>query len=208
MASISNAGSPDQEWLGGASPDAPTAEAEFGDGGIWIGRHDFDDDLLVFDPEAADAGAANLAFYSLSQLRRRTFPRATALEKIQQVTDAAEVAEASALYERRAELEAEREQDRNDALARSMEQQREGILERHKGFVERAGVTYEGVRDRDPNGKTGRRTKCSACGIALDDFVGAECAACSGVLCSCGACACGGRAKGRKGETGKGDVTT
>ncbi|HEX2191088.1 MAG TPA: hypothetical protein VHG51_19425 [Longimicrobiaceae bacterium] len=180
-----------EAWIGN--------EADGGDGfnggRMWIGRHTADGDTLVFDPEVSDPTAANVALFSLSQLRTKVFPRATVAAKIEQVTDGAELARIEEEYRRWPELREERERERAASREEAAQRQRDAAVERHREFLEERGIAYEGVHDtatgKRPGTSRRRRTKCHACGIALDDFAAAECMVCAGVLCSCGACGCG-----------------
>lgn len=177
-------------WLG---RDAAVADR----GGLWVGKHSGDDDLLVFDPAEGDAEGETISFYSLAKHRRRSFPRGVVEERIQRVTDEKSAARALEDYARRTTLQAERDGAREADRTAHAEQQRESVIEAHRRWVESHGITYEGVERTDGHRKSGRRTKCGACGIALDDFAHAACSVCGGVLCSCGACACGAPGRGR-----------
>ncbi len=158
---------------------------------LWVGRHSVDGDLLVLDPAADDPNGAFLSFYSLTQYRRRTFPRAVALEKIQPLDDELGIARAEKEYLRRDVLEAEHGARLESADEERAQRQKEAVIAAHRRHMEANGLDYQGVVDTAVEGKKGRRTRCHACGIALDDFVGTCCGACHGVLCSCGACGCG-----------------
>jgi hypothetical protein len=195
-------------WLGQNDGDSTPAmvggEAEvqknerheaFGGGKLWIGRHTADQDTLVFDPTREDASAQVLALYSLTQHRLRSFPRATVLQRIEVLTDELAHARAKRVYARRTTLRAAHEQARLVSRTEGMKRQRDGVLALHRRYVEALGLTYHEVRDTPADHKAGRRTKCHACGIGLDDFANAVCGICSGVLCSCGACACGNQAR-------------
>lgn len=185
----------------GASPAWLGAEGGSGDllggGEMWVAHHAGDDDLLVFDPAEAGSRTDVVSFYSLAKHRRRTFPRAMIGSQITPVTDEASSARALEDYARRAELEAELVGEREADRSAQAEQLRESVIEAHQRYLEGLGVDYVGVERTDGNRKAGRRTKCPACGIALDDFAHAVCAACGGVLCSCGACSCGVVPRGR-----------
>jgi hypothetical protein len=163
----------------------------FGGGELWIGQHEADEDILIFDPAEADPHASVLSLYSLTQHRMRRFPRLTVLERIHRVSGKPARARAKKEYAQRAKLKASYEQVRSGEAVRSRDRQRDGVLAAHRRFIESTGLTYEGVRDTGPDSRRGRRTKCHLCGIALDDFASAVCGICSGVLCSCGACGCG-----------------
>lgn len=184
---------PGPAWLGG---DGRSSEPLGGDE-MWVAYHAADDDLLVYDP--AESGSRNdvVSFYSLAKHRRRSFPRAMVGTRITPVTDESSSARALEDYARRAELEAERDGEREADRTAHAEQQRESVIEAHQRYMEGLGIAYEGVERTDGNRKSGRRTKCPACAIALDDFAHAVCAVCNGVLCSCGACACGATSRGR-----------
>lgn len=192
MDQLNESGGATPAWLGQES-----STDSIGEGGIWVAQHAGDDDLLVFDPAEADSRPDVISFYSLAKHRRRSFPRAMVGSKITPVTD--EVSNARALkdYARRAALQAERDGAREADRTAHAEQQREAVIEAHQRYVESLGITYEGVERTDGNRKSGRRTKCASCGIALDDFAHAACTVCGGVLCSCGACACGAPVRGR-----------
>jgi hypothetical protein len=164
---------------------------------MWVGRHSGDDDLLIFDPREEDPGGENISFYSLAKHRRRSFPRSFVESKIVRVTDESSAARALEDYARRSQLEAERDDAREADRSAQAEQLREAAITTHRRWVESQGLPYEGVERTDGNRKAGRRTKCVACGIALDDFAHAFCLSCNSVLCSCGACACGAVGRGR-----------
>lgn len=179
-------------WLGADGSADP-----LGAGEMWVGHHEADDDVLVYDPAEAGSRSDVVSFYSLAKHRRRSFPRAMIGTKITPVTDAKSSARALEAYARRAELEAERDGEREADRSAQAEQLRESVIEAHQRYLEGLGIDYEGVERTDGNRKSGRRTKCPACGIALDDFAHAVCGVCGGVLCSCGACACGVPSKAR-----------
>lgn len=156
---------------------------------VWVGEHSVDGDILVLDSaEAADGG--RVSYYSLKQCRPRVFTSASAASMIREVTDADRLAEARKEYARRAELEAERAEARVAARADVADRQREQVIRLHARYMEGHGMADEGVRET-PSDHKSRRSRCHACGIALDDFVGMVCVTCNEVLCSCGACGCG-----------------
>lgn len=187
---IQHATDPTESWLG-------EQDKGFNGGNLWIGRHSVDGDILVFDPTLTDPTATNVSFFSLSQFRQRTFPRSVVAEKIVEITDKRQAAKASAQYQEWAARKATHEEEQSVARTTARTHQRDRILEQHQHFLAQRNLPYEGVRDPLPEGKRPaglkrrRRTKCHSCGIALDDFVAAECVVCNGVLCSCGACGCG-----------------
>ena len=186
------AGGTATSWLGQDSSRKGVSKDD-----LWVGRHSGDDDLLVFDPAEADPGAEVISFYSLVKHRRRSFPRGVVESRIQPVTDKASAKKALADYARRTTLQAERDGAREADRSAHAEQQRDAVIEAHRRWVESHGIEYGGVERTDGHRKSGRRTKCGSCGIALDDFAHAACAVCGAVLCSCGACACGVPARGR-----------
>lgn len=179
-------------WIGNDSPAEAEADGWFNGGRTWIGRHSADGDVLVFDPTVCDPAASNLSFFSLTELRQRRFPRAVVEQKIHEVTDAAEHADATERYGQWPALKAAHERERDAARAEVAERQKRGVIELHREFLEERGIAYEGVRETGSGqgASKRRRTKCHSCGIGLDDFAGSECVACGIVLCSCGACGC------------------
>ena len=81
-------GNAPQTWLGG-SPGAChliSARDEFDGGGSWIGQHAADQDTLVFDPAESDPSADRISLYSLTQHRRRTFPRSVVHRRAHRLT--------------------------------------------------------------------------------------------------------------------------
>jgi hypothetical protein len=170
----------------------------FGGGSLWIGEHQGDRDILVFDPAESDAHAEVLALYSLTQHRMRRFPRAMARDRIHPITDEAVRARAEKDYLERAGRRDVHQQAVDTAQAESMSRIREGIVLAHKRFIENRGLEYGGVETISPDGRRPRVTRCFACEITLDGFVGVVCGICSGVLCSCGACSCGKPTRERK----------
>ena len=183
-------------WFGNVAD----ADAGFNGGKMWIGKHSADGDTLVFDPEVSDPTATNVELFSLTHLRHKRFSREIVSSKIQEVTDQAQQARAAEEYRSRTERKEEREKERTVAQGEAVERRKQGAIDRHREFLEERGIAYQGVRDtstgKTPGAKR-RRTKCHACGIALDDFAGTICSACNGVLCSCGACACGAVARSK-----------
>jgi|GEM_PF-3227273 len=167
------------------------------EGKLWIGQHTADEDILVFDPAESDPGGNYLAFYSLTQYRRRTFPRSVVLEKIVPLADEIGSARAEKDYQRRATLEAEHGARLETADSERAQQQKHAVIEAHRRHLEAHGIEYQGVGETAVDGRKGRRTKCHSCGIALDDFAGTVCSVCHGVLCSCGACGCGSPVRAR-----------
>lgn len=159
-------------------------------GALWVGEHASDGDLLVFDPAVAGNDPSRRSYFSLTQLRWRVFPAGIADRKIVEVTDEVRAARARKEYARREELRAERASEEEAARAETAERQREQVIQLHERYIERMGLEYAGVQDSAGRPRS-RRSKCHACGFALDDFVGRVCATCEDVLCSCGACACG-----------------
>lgn len=179
---------------GSASQVEPTdvqGHEPFGDGQLWVGQHAGDGDILVFDPSAADPSADILTLYSLAQHRTRSFPRGTVVERVQPVGDEIAYARAKKDYAERATLRATHEEGLATARAERSDKQRNAIIGKHRRYVEALELAYEGVQAPAADARRGRVQKCHACGIVLDDFVGALCGICSGALCSCGACACG-----------------
>ena len=183
------------------------ADARFNRGQMWIGRHSADQDVLVFDPAVSDPAATNLSFYSLSQFRNRTFPRAIAEQKIAEITEQVARDEAQALYEQRTARKAAHESEQSVAREERAGRHREGAIEAHRRYVTNLGIEYLGVRDTTGQEIRPRRSRCAICGIAVDNFVGAACMACNDLLCSCGACNCGTktRARARAKTLSKGD---
>lgn len=170
----------------------------FGGGSLWIGQHATDHDILVFDPSEADPCADVLSLYSLTQHRMRRFPRATVMHRIHPLTDEIGHARAKKDYATRAPLRAAHEEARAAERDEQRVRQRDDVLAAHRRYVDALGVTYQGVRESGVGRRGRHRTKCAACGLALDDFAGSVCGSCDGVLCSCGACAC--KAAPRGGE--------
>ena len=183
------------------------ADGRFNHGKMWIGRHSADQDVLVFDPAVSDAAANNLSFYSLSQFRNRTFPRAIAEQKITEITEKKDREEAKAQYEQRTARKAAHESEQSVAREERAGRHREGAIDAHKRYVTNLGIEYLGVRDVTGQEIRPRRSRCAVCGIAVDNFVGAACMACNDLLCSCGACNCGlkSRARARPKTLSKGD---
>lgn len=174
-------------WLG----EQTERKEAFGRGGLWVGRHAMDDDVLVFDPAESDADAEVITLYSLTQHRTRSFPRATVLARIEAITDQVSRARAKKEYSQRAKRRSNHEAEVAAADTARRSRQREGVLAAHRRYIEALGLEYQGHRDTGADHRPGRRTVCHGCKIVLDDFAGAVCAICSGVLCSCGTCACG-----------------
>ena len=169
----------------------------FNSGKMWIGRHSADQDVLVFDPEVSDPDATNLSFYSLSQFRTRTFPRAIAEQKIAEITEKKARAEAQAQYEQRTARKAAHDSEQSVAREGRTGKHREHAVEAHKRYVTNLGIEYLGVKDTTGQEIRPRRSRCGICGIAVDNFVGAACLACNDLLCSCGACNCGTKTRAR-----------
>jgi hypothetical protein len=173
-------------WLGKGAG----GQGAFGEGGLWIGQHAADQDILVFDPAESDVNASVISLYSLTHHRTRSFPRATVLDRIHPLEDELAFARARKDYEQRATLRAAHEEVMAEERTEQMSRQREPVLAAHRRYIESLGLDYQGERETPANHRPGRRSKCHACGIALDDFAGVVCVICDGVLCSCGACAC------------------
>src|SRR5687768_7975111 len=173
------------------------AAGGFNSGKMWIGRHSADQDVLVFDPEVSDPHAANLSFYSLSQFRTRSFPRAIAEQKIAEITEKKARAEAQAQYEQRTARKAAHDSEQSVAREGRTGKHREHAVEAHKRYVTNLGIEYLGVKDTTGQEIRPRRSRCAICGIAVDNFVGAACLACNDLLCSCGACNCGTKTRAR-----------
>lgn len=174
-----------------------SAAGGFNSGKMWIGRHSADQDVLVFDPEVSDPDATNLSFYSLSQFRTRTFPRAIAEQKIAEITEKKARAEAQAQYEQRSARKAAHDSEQSEAREGRAGRHREHAVEAHRRYVTNLGIEYAGVKDTTGQEIRPRRSRCGICGIAVDNFVGAACLACNDLLCSCGACNCGTKTRAR-----------
>jgi hypothetical protein len=164
--------------------------AEFEDGKFWIGRHAADADVLVFDPSESGVVADRVCLYSLAQHRNRTFPLSVVHDQIRGISDEDNWEEAKRKYEDREARRHEREEKLAAERQERLEHQRQGVISAHERYLAGIGVEAAGVISTPENFKPGRRSKCQACGIALDDFAGSVCLVCNGVLCSCGACAC------------------
>ena len=162
----------------------------FGSKELWIGRHEADQDVLIFDPAQGDPSAQMLSLYSLTQHRMRRFPRSIVLDRIHPVEDETSRQRAEKEYETRVVRREDHARAKTEEAARGRERQKEAVLAQHSRYLANLGLKDEGVRDTGPQYKTGRRTKCHVCGIAIDDFAGSACLVCEGILCSCGACAC------------------
>ena len=169
----------------------------FGGGKLWIGQHTDDHDILVLDPSEADPSADVLALYSLTQHRMRRFPRATALQRIQALTDEIAHARAKKEYAQRATLRTQHEQELATANNERKDRQRDGVIAAHRNYIEALELEYQGVSETGAAKRPRQASKCHACGITLDDFMGVVCGICSGALCSCGACTCGKQAQRR-----------
>jgi hypothetical protein len=189
-----------------ARPDHAAGPGEaFGGGALWIGQHTGDHDILVLDPEESDSTADVLALYSLTQHRTRRFPRATVANRIHLVTDELAHTRATENYAQRAALRENHERTSETVRAERLDRIREGMIATHQRYVEILGLEYQGV-NKTGEAKVGRASKCHACALPLDDFVGASCAICSTVLCSCGACSCGKPARARRNAAATADV--
>jgi hypothetical protein len=173
------------------------ADGRFNHGRMWIGRHSADQDVLVFDPALSDPAAANVSFYSLTQFRNRTFPRAVAEQKIAEITEKDAWDEAQTLYEQRTARKAAHESEQSVAREERTGRHREQAIEAHRRYVTNLGIEYLGVRDTAGQEIRPRRSRCAVCGIAVDNFVGSACMACNDLLCSCGACNCGTKTRTR-----------
>ena len=186
---------------------AGAADGRFNHGRMWIGRHSADQNVLVFDPAVSDPTAANLSFYSLSQFRTRTFPRAIAEQKIAEITEKGARDEAAAAYEQRTARKAAHESEQSVAREERTGRHREHAIEAHRRYVTNLGIEYLGVKDTTGQEIRPRRSRCAVCGIGVDNFVGAACMTCNDLLCSCGACNCGTktRARARPKTLSKGD---
>lgn len=179
-----------------AEPAAPAKPKKRSAKSLWIGEHAADGDILVLDGEPTGADGERLSYYSLTQLRSRVFPAHIAAAKIKEVTDEIRLARARKQYARRDELEAEQVEAQAVARADVADRQREQVIALHEKYMEGHGVEDEGVRET-PSDHKSRRSRCHACAITLDDFVGRVCVKCNEVLCSCGACACGSKSRAR-----------
>jgi hypothetical protein len=174
-------------WFGGD----PGGGDSFDTGGLWVGKHAADQDILVLDPAESDPAAEMLSLYSLSQHRLRRFPRSLVLEKIPALTDELAQARAKKDYAQRSALRDAHQTAMEAARTERMDQVRETMIAAHQRHVENLGLDYQGVQKTVAESRSGRTVKCHVCEHPLDDFVGVTCGICSGVLCSCGACTCG-----------------
>lgn len=182
-----NSGTGTPVWLGQAS-ERPEM---FGGGKLWIGQHIDDQDILVLDPAETDPAADVLTLYSLTQHRTRRFPRATALQRIQALTDEIAEARAKKEYAQRQTLRTQHQQELVEENNERKGRQRDGVIAAHRKYVEALGLDYQGVAEPGSGKRMRQASKCHVCGIVLDDFMGVVCGICSTALCSCGACACG-----------------
>jgi hypothetical protein len=195
MADRRSSAAPAPAGHGGTSAAALAAPQAPGGGRMWIGEHAADGDLLVFDPAQADPSADRLAFYSMTQLRTRVFPRAVVEKQIRELTDDLRSAGVKKDYHRRADLREARDIALASARADVAAAMREQVIQQHERYLAVQGITYQGVTTTPAGRKPSRRTRCHSCGIALDDFAESLCGVCSDVLCSCGACACASRGR-------------
>lgn len=168
---------------------------EFNGGKFWVGRHSADGDTLVFDPALAIPQSPNVCFFSLTQFRPRTFPPSVVQGQIQEVVDDKQRKEALERYREWPKLKEAHDHTLERGREQASVQRREVILANHQHYLEARGIPYKGVRDSSEitakPARKGRRMLCSRCRSPLDDYIGARCNGCDGVLCSCGACACG-----------------
>ena len=181
------------QWMGEAPEERKPAAADetFGSGDLWFGRHAADRDVLVLDPSRTDPDAEPLALYSLSQHRTRSFPRAVVLRHIRPLSDAAERDRARREYEDRVARRNAHQAAAAEAAEGRTERLRDKLRTAHRAYLETLGVEYAGVSETSGTRASGHRSKCYACGIAIDDFARLACGVCGSALCSCGACACG-----------------
>lgn len=178
------------------------AGSEFDGEKLWIGRHAADQDTLVFDPAESAPAAERVSFYSLTQHRTRTFPRAVVLRQIHGLTDDISWHRARHDYDDRASRRQEHSEEAAAAQARVVEHQRQSVVEAHSRYLEGIGAENRGVTPTPAAHRPGRRSKCHVCGIGLDDFASSICVACNGVLCTCGGCACTLGGAGRSAQAG------
>jgi hypothetical protein len=177
-------------WLGSQTIDAAVDAPDSNQGEVWIGQHSVDADILVYDPSEYPSSPGLVSYFSMTQLRTRTFPRAFAAKTIGEVTDEIRAAQVKRDYQLRAQLSATRETELAGARAASLKVQREEAIQRHERYLASLEIPYKGVRSTPSDQRKSRRTKCGSCGIGLDDFARSLCNVCSEPLCSCGACAC------------------
>lgn len=154
---------------------------------IWIGRHEVDGDLLVFDPERSAANSGNYALFSLTQRRQRVFPISVIREKIVAVGDTAEWEQAFEDY-RNARVNADAEA--NNRKADDAARRQRLIVDKHRAFLNTRKLPYRGTRPQGTN-RVHRVTHCYSCKSNLNNEQHPECAACGWIICFCGACGCG-----------------
>jgi hypothetical protein len=177
-------------WLGSQMNNAAVDAPDSPRGEVWVGQHSVDADILVYDPAGQPSSSDLLAYFSMTQLRTRTFPRAVAARTIAELTDEVQAAQVKRDYQLRAQLSATREAELAAARASSLKLQKEEAVQRHERYLASLEIPYKGVRSTPSDHRKSRRTKCGSCGIGLDDYAGSLCNVCSESLCSCGACAC------------------
>lgn len=78
---------------------------------------------------------------------------------------------------------------RKSKIAAEAEIRQRQLIARHKAFLEKEGMPYEGTYAG--RAKPHRIAHCWACKQHLDNNIHIECAACAWIICSCGACGCG-----------------
>lgn len=162
---------------------------------LWIGRHSVDQDLLVRDAALDNPASENPTFFSLSHLRPRTFSPKAVEKFIVEVTDETEFAEAEKRYKNRGKERVKRDKEDAKLADQAAVDQKEAILERHRAYLKKKDLPYEGVQESSlaVKGTSAQRRKtiCHKCRHALEDRAGSRCLSCTCLVCFCGACGCG-----------------
>lgn len=104
-----------------------------------------------------------------------------------------------AIARKKAEIEAQRQKERDDAARRdeikerlervSEEIEEQLIQEAHKEFLAKHNKLNPGIRRRS-SFVSHRITWCWSCKMGIDNSIDYECNACCWILCRCGACGC------------------
>lgn len=163
---------------------------------FWVGRPKNSKILWVFDGECPHDNPNMVYLYCVKSSTMKEYEKSFVKSRMRTADDFEKkraIASYLAWHEKNGEefLQQDRERVRSEMAicAKKIETQQAATIVRHKNYLVKLGISYEGVQPLDVNKH--RATNCYACRSHLDSSINLQCAACKWLICECGACGCG-----------------